>query len=1107
MMKRISVILTAFLFLSVAEQSLFAQEKESTKVNMSMTQLEALFLIREGKYHEAIPLAEKALVEAGKKYAPNSLEIAFSQNMLARLYYSIGSYSKAESLYLQLLPIYEKVLGPEHKDLAEVLSSLGSVYEELGAYAKAESLLKRAFTIREKVFGPEHEETLVTLNNLAVLSVKSGSFSQAILLMKKALMLYEKMFGPEHPRVAIVLNNLANAHKEVGQLVEAELLLRRALEICETPQVTDCANMANILNDLGGLYYVLGSYSQAESFLKRSLAIREQSLGSEHIDVAVSLNNLAELYRRTGRYIEAGALLKRALSIMEKVLGEQHPTFARGLNNLSQLYQDMGNHTEAEVLLKRALEIDEKFLGPAHPNLVEELNNLAVLYRSIGSYANAERLYLRALTITEKAREPEHPLVAMILDNLALVYDKMGSYVKAYSFYQRALAITEKNLGPEHPDVAIVLNNLAGLHESMGSHIDAEPLYRRSLLILEKAMGPAHLDVVTSLNNLALLCAAIGKIDSSISLAKYVTNLEFNLYHQILPYLSEKQQINFIEQNQPLSSILPSLYLQHGIDYEDLEFLAEEVLINNKGLVLEILTARSRKIKAGDKSIVSLKDSLNEVNAQLANLNFTGIRQRKSPNQHLKLIQLISEQREKLEDELVQKGHTPDSRKTRVNAMQISQAISEDYVLVDFWYFREYVSTGKKKGWGKWNYLASVFQSNKSPELIDLGEADPMHKSIVELRSAILAGDLDKSPSKQQNAEALIKAKGKQLWQQLFRPLLPAFGEKKKVIICADGALHYLPFGVLVDEQNRYLVESYQFHYVSTSREIVQWARGEARGKGARGKIDEAVIIADPKFDFSSTSQVASSASKSIEQEFLTRHSRDWRQMGFSQLKYTGPEAVAIDSLLKQKGIATKLYLQAQAQESVLKSVVSPQILHISTHGFFLPDQPELRKPKEIGGFSSIGEFDRMPALENPLLRCGLAFTGANHAESVKDGEDGLATAMEIAGLDLQGTDLVTLSACLTGVGELRSGEGVYGLHRSFLLAGAKTVLASLWSVPDLETKDLMIEFYSRYLFGENIGKSEALRQAQLAVIEQLRKKYGTAHPAYWGAFICIGEP
>lgn len=231
--------------------------------------------------------------------------------------------------------------------------------------------------------------------------------------------------------------------------------------------------------------------------------------------------------------------------------------------------------------------------------------------------------------------------------------------------------------------------------------------------------------------------------------------------------------------------------------------------------------------------------------------------------------------------------------------------------------------------------------------------------------------------------------------------------------------------------------------------------------------------------------------------------------MGFDGLKYTGLEAVAIDSLLKQRGITATLYLQDQAQEAVLKSIVSPRFLHISTHGFFLTDQPGLIKAKEIAGVGNLGQsrLFGMPALENPLLRCGLAFAGANQAESTAGGEDGLATAMEIAGLDLQNTDLVTLSACLTGYGELKSGEGVFGLHRAFLLAGAKTVLASLWNVPDLETKDLMVEFYRRYLSDDRISKPKALRQAQLSVIEQLRKKYGAAPPAYWGAFVCIGEP
>ena len=718
---------------------------------------------------------------------------------------------------------------------------------------------------------------------------------------------------------------------------------------------------------------------------------------------------------------------------------------AESFNNLAELYRIMGSYDKAEPLYKRALGIFEKALGPEHPDVATCLNNLAATYESLRSYAEAASLYQRALSIQKKVLGHEHPSLATTLNNLAGLYNSMGSYGETDSLLKQALAIRTKTLGPEHLDVATSLNNLAELYRTMDFYVKAESLYQRALAIFEKALGPEHLDVAKGLNNLAGLWAAMGKIDSTITIVKRVTSLKFNKYHRILPYLSEGRQLDFIKKNPPLTSFWPSLYLQHGTIYHDLGSLASEVLISNKGLAFEVLTTQAQKIKIKDKGSVSLKDSLDDIGARLANLYLSGPKRRNSFEQYKKEIQSLSRIRERLDDELAAKGYSPNLKKSPVTAAHITNSLPEDHALIDFWYFLEYVFPGEKKDLGRWRYLACVIQSNRDAELIDLGEAEPIHKSISELRKSILSvGNIGRL--QQQSAED------------------------------------------------------------STSREILQW--GKARGKSARNKENQAVIIADPKFDFTPSQKVASAASsKSFELEFSDRRSREWRQMGFSQLKYTGPEAVAIDSLLKQKGISTKRYLQDQAQESVLKGLVSPQILHISTHGFFLPDQPELRKPKEIGGFSSIGEFDRTPALENPLLRCGLAFAGANHAESVKEGEDGLATAMEIAGLDLQGSDLVTLSACLTGVGELRSGEGVYGLHRSFLLAGAKTVLASLWSVPDLETKDLMVEFYRRYLSDEKMSKSEALRQAQLAVIVQLRKKYGAAHPAYWGAFVCIGEP
>ncbi len=1103
MMKNICTVLFALYPLLLAVSILSAQEADLQKAQELNARVVQLY--QQGKYAEAIPLALEALRIQELVLGPDHPDVATSLNNLAGLYQAMSVHGQAEPLFQRALKIIEAKLGPDHPSVAVCLNNLALLYDNIGAYGKAEPLYQRALKIHEAKLGPDHPDVATTLNNLASLYENMGAYGKAEPLYQRALKIREAKLGPEHPDVAQSLNNLASLYENMGAYGKAEPLYQRALKIYEVRLGPDHPDVAVCLANLARLYQAMGVYSFAEPLLQRTLKILEAKLGPDHPDVATSLNDLALLYDKLGAYGKAEPLHQRSLKILEVLLGPNHPKVAGGLNNLAVLYKDMGAYSKAEPLYQRALKILEAKLGPDHPDVANGLNNLASLYKAMGAYEQVEPLLQRALKIWETKLGPDHPDVAASLNNLAELYRNMGAYHQAEPLYQRALKIFETKLGPDHPNVAVSLNNLAELYLDMGAYAQAEPLYQRVLkiLILEAKLGSNHSNVVTSLKNMLYLWGVRGNLDKIMSASKRLQRLNFDEYHTILPYLSEKRQLDYVQKNSPLSSLWPSLYVQYGRQSAELKPMTSQVLLNQKGIVYEILASRSRSQKSGGST---LQDSLNSIRAQLANAYFTDPAVVKSPEQHLRYLQFLQAQQERLENRLARQSFESATPKTPITPTQLCQALPEDFALVDFWYFHNYTFVGEKKSWGTRQYLAVVYQKNQAPEILQLGEADSLHKSLIELRQAILSTKLDPTQTQEQHstAEAVIKAKGQQLYQQLFKPLLSSIGDKKKVIICADGALHYLPFGVLVDEQNRYLVESYQFHYVSTSREILQW---KASGKFASSKSGQAVIIADPLFDFAPTQKVASAASKSFETEFLTRHSRDWRQMGFGQLKYTKPEAVAIDSLLKQKGIATKLYLQDQAQESVLKSVVSPQILHISTHGFFLPDQPELRKPKEIGGFSSVGEFDRAPALENPLLRCGLAFAGANHAESVKEGEDGLATAMEIAGLDLQGTGLVTLSACLTGVGELRSGEGVYGLHRSFLLAGAKTVLASLWSVPDLETKDLMVEFYRRYLFGENISKSEALWQAQLAVIEQLRKKYGAAPPAYWGAFVCIGEP
>ena len=199
-------------------------------------------------------------------------------------------------------------------------------------------------------------------------------------------------------------------------------------------------------------------------------------------------------------------------------------------------------------------------------------------------------------------------------------------------------------------------------------------------------------------------------------------------------------------------------------------------------------------------------------------------------------------------------------------------------------------------------------------------------------------------------------------------------------------------------------------------------------------------------------------------------------------------------------GLDPGVFLQSAASESVFKSLQSPRMLVLSTHGFFLegPDPEHSGKDADLARRS-------LPA--NPLLRSGLILAGYNQAVSSGDGcdDDGLLSGLEVAGCDLRGTELVVLSACETGLGSIRAGEGIAGLRQVFQLAGAKSVVASIWRVPDFESYQLMSAFFRGLTRGR--GCAESLREAQLALIADQRARRGATHPYYWAAFSLTGFP
>jgi tetratricopeptide (TPR) repeat protein len=1110
---------------------------------------ESLKLRRARKYDEALPLAERALEIRERLLLTEHRDIAAAIDSLAGIYTDRGEYVKAEPLYRRALAIREKALGKDHPDTAESLNNLAELYETQGKYGEAEPLYKRALDIREKALDKDHPETAVSLNNLAVLYLTRGKYVDAEPLFKRSLDINEKTLGKDHPNTGASLNSLAVLYDRQGKYVEAEPLYKRALDINEKALGKDHPNTANSLNTLAMLYESQAKYEEAEPLLKRALDIRERALGKDHPSTAVSLNNLAGLYETQGKYVEAEPLYKRSLDIRERALGKDHPSTAVSLNNMAGLYETQGKYVEAEPLYKRALDIRERMLGKDHPNTATILNNLALLYGKQGKYMDAEPLYKRALDIRERALGKDHPNTSVSLNSLAALYRAQGKYVEAEPLYRRALDIREKALGKDHPETANILNNLAYLYKTQGKYVEAEPLHKRALDIFEKALGKDHPYTAGSLNNLAVLYALQGKYEEAEPLHKRALDIfekalgkdhpdtaaslnnmaalyaakgdlvqavkfqsranaasERNLARNLVKG-SEREKLAYLalfSKETDFTLSLHSQALPHDPQALDLAFTT---LLRRKGRGLDMMAdtigALRRRAAPEDQALF---DRLAESRSQLAALTLKGLGKGK-PEAYRARLKSLEDKAEELESAL--SARRPEFRAQPVTLAAVQSAIPAGGVLVEFAVYTPQDPRNNKNKLPP-RYLAYLLTSQGQPGWVDLGEAAAIDRAITSWRQAL------RDP-RRTDVKRLARAVDEKVMLPVLALEQSGVGAPRRLLIAPDGLLNLVPFAALVDRQGRYLVERYSISYLTSGRDLL-------KSPVRRPDNQDTVIVADPDYDAMGDVIAARSQDVGLPPALfgawriklpgVVSRSRDvglparlpqsagsnfnLDQIHFPPLKGTAGEARALKAILPR----AKVFTRGLATEAALKQLHSPDILHVATHGFFLRDQ-EIRL---VGGRDlSVDTVQSMEPsnqpIENPLLRSGLALAGVNLRLGRADqGDDGVLTALEAAGLDLFGTKLVALSACDTGVGEVRNGEGVFGLRRALSLAGSETQVMSLWPVSDLGTRDLMTEYYKALERGE--GRGDGLRRVQLEMIKRKRRR----HPFYWASFIQSGE-
>ncbi len=1020
---------------------------------------------------------------------------------------SQGKYTEALPLAQRALKISEEAFGPEHPDTARSLNNLAGLYESLAEYAKAEPLYRRALKIREKTLGPEHPDTAASLNNLAGLYRSLADYAQAEPLFQRALKIWEKVLGPEHPHTATSLNNLALLYHLTGDYPQAEPLYQRALKIREKVLGPEDPDTAMSLNNLAGLYDSMGDYAQAEPLYRRALQIKEKVLGPEHRSTATSLNNLADLYIAMADYAKAEPLCQRALKIREKVLGTEHPDTAMSLNNLAGLYDSMGDYAQAEPLHQRALKIREKVLGPEHPDVAMSLSNLAVLYDLMADYAQAEPLYRRALQIKEKMLGPEHPDTALSLNNLGAMYSSMGDYAQAKPLYQRALTIHEKVFGPEHPETATSLNNLAGLYDSMGDYAQAEPLYMRALKTREKVLGPEHPDTAASLSNLAFLYDALGDHAKAELLLRRAVDIQARNLDLTATVQSERQQLAMMRASPGYLHGWLSVAPQAGVKAEA---MAPRVILG-KGQVaarqVSLRRLRTALENANDQTALGLFSAWESASRQLARLTTTSAEPGPENDQRLKRLDELTEQKEKLERDLAARSAAYREAERRVDPTlaDVRQALAArpDTALLDL---IEYThcsppASGKGKLEREVRVLAFVLRSDSEiVHRIEFGAAQPIEEAVTGWRAALQAG-------------ISVAAAGQRLRELVWLKLEPALAGAKTVLVSPDGVLSQIPWGALPgSDPNRFLVEEYAFGVVPVPRLLPEML---APGEGRTNATPSLLVVGEVDYGGDPGVMVAA-VSRSAAQTIGMRDLRPWEE-----LRSTRDEVLAVADSFRQRfeGRAVKELRRQQATEAAFRdSAGSHRYLHLATHGFFA-EGARRRQLASLSGREATGR-ERMeggPAAGwPPGLLSGLVLAGANRpVEEGKD--DGVLTALEVQALDLRGVELAVLSACETALGESVRGEGVLGLQRAFQLAGACTTVGSLWRVPDEATRALMSEFY-RQLWEEQKSKLDALRAAQLWMMREGRTRgvnpgetdasasAVTLPPKYWAAFVLSGD-
>lgn len=991
--------------------------------------------------------------------------------------------------------------GKISKEYGDCCNNHGRIFQATAKDLKeALTWYQLALTIREKVLGRINPDYATSLFGFGLTLSKMGNYSEAEPILLEAKQIIEKSVGKEYKYYTAFLDNLGIANMEIRKYDVAERYYLESLEIREKQNGKLTVQYGGNLINLAKLYYNMAYYEKAEPLLIEAIQIFKEDLKNiNHPFYSNALIMLSLLYSQLGQFNKSELLFLENINLIERNIGKENDKYAGSINNLALLYANMGNYTKAEKYFLSALEIKLKISGKNNLFYASSLQNLGVLYSNIGDFKKAEYYYLETRQVLDSLNLKEHPDYAALLANLSSVYQKTNRLKESEKLILESIEIFEKSSNVAGPEYALALGNLANLYQDIGDYLKAEPLFMKDKKIIESSLGKQNPEYTLAIYNLASFYFLKKDFMKCNLLLNELDTLDRSLVKMATQHLSENELQKYISIFSKRQDFMFSFAHNISVRNEVLDLnenSISETCYNNvlfyKGILSDIV--ENTKFLATLDS--STYDKFNLHRSYLRSLaqEYSKVKSERDSDYVVDLEMKANS----LEKDLRRNVEPFQNRFQQVNWKDVQIKLRQNEASIEFIHYKYSIGGLSDSIY----YAAMIITKDMTrPYFLPLFEESKLNSLFLfngEHKSDYVNA-IYTMPDR-----GIVNQEGSKisLYDVLWKPIESQIKGINKIYFSPSGLLHRINLSAIPVSNEETLADRYQLIELNSTRQLLNDQKFNVKDNiavlygGINFEKDTILLQNETK------SKDFVMASRSINEISFTSIDTSLRGGSWGYLLGTEKEVNALEKIILSVKIPVRLVKGHDATEESIKLIgkhkmPSPRILHIATHGYFFPD-PKLNA---ASGVNIHQETNIFKISDHPMMRSGLIMAGGNAAwkgvNSTNDNEDGIWTAYEISQMDLTNTELVVLSACETGLGDIQGNEGVYGLQRAFKIAGAKYLIMSLWQVPDKQTSLLMTTFYKKWLV-DKLSIPQAFQGAQ----KELREL--GFDPYQWAGFILV---